>query len=73
MLDSYYLTLSEFSSKYPTFTLGSLKALVFYSRTNGFERVIRRFSPTGKRGRILINVKEFFAWLDENNKENNNG
>ena len=60
-----YLTLNQFIEQYPTFTLGGLRALIFNSKTNGFEKVIRRFSPTGGRGRILINVDAFFEWVEE--------
>lgn len=39
--------------------LGQLRALVFNSKTNGFDRCIRR---CGKR--ILIDENEFFCWVD---------
>lgn len=62
-----FLNLSQFSEEYPTFTLGALRALIFNADKNGFDKVIIRFSPTGKRGRILINVEKFFQWLEEQN------
>ncbi len=40
--------------------LGQLRALVFNSKTNGFERCIRR---VGKR--ILIDEAQYFSWVDE--------
>ena len=39
--------------------LGQLRALVFNSKTNGFERCIRRI---GKR--ILIDESQYFNWVD---------
>lgn len=39
--------------------LGQLRALVFNSQNNGFDRCIRR---VGKR--ILIDEAEYFAWVD---------
>ena len=62
-----FLNLSQFCEEYPTFTLGALRALIFNSDKSGFDKVIIRFSPTGKRGRILINVEKFFQWLEEQN------
>ena len=40
--------------------LEQLRALVFNSKTNGFERCIRR---VGKR--ILIDEAQYFNWVDE--------
>ena len=39
--------------------LGQLRALVFNSKTNGFDRCIRR---VGKR--ILIDEQAYFFWVD---------
>lgn len=65
MQNSNYLTVDKFSSLYPTFTMGALRALIFNADKNGFDKVFIRFSPTGRRGRILINVSKFFEWLEE--------
>ncbi len=65
MSNTDYLTVEQFSSLYPTFTVGTLRALIFNAERNGFNKVFIRFSPTGKRGRILINVSKFFEWLEE--------
>lgn len=56
-------TLIDFNKKYPHFTLGALRRLIFHADTNGFNDVIIRFSPTGGRGRIFIDVDAFFKWL----------
>ncbi len=60
-------TLAQFCEEYPAFTLSSMRALIFNADKNGFNKVIKRFSPTGKRGKILIDVELFFVWLDEQN------
>jgi len=67
------LTIKQFNKTYPIFTVGSLRALIFNADKNGFSKVIKRFSPTGKRGKILIDVVLFFEWLDEQNHNKNNG
>lgn len=62
------LTVRQFNEQYPIFKESALRALIFNSHLNGFEKVIIRFSPTGKRGKILINVAAFFEWLLEHSK-----
>lgn len=52
------LTAWSATHNYPP--LGQLRALVFHSKTNGFDKVIRR---VGKR--ILIDETEYFRWVDE--------
>ena len=43
--------------------LGGLRHLIFHSRTNGFEKAIRR---VGRR--ILIDEKKFFEFVEEKNQ-----
>lgn len=38
---------------------GGLRHLIFNSKTNGFDRVIRRIGR-----RVLIDEEAFFAWVD---------
>lgn len=42
--------------------IGGLRHLIFYAKTNGFDKVIRR---VGRR--ILINEEAFFKWVEEQN------
>ena len=63
------ITLSQFIKLYPAFTMGGLRALIFHANTNGFNKVIKRFSPTGRRGKILIDVTAFLNGLKNNRKE----
>ena len=41
--------------------IGGLRHLVFFERTNGFDKVVRR---VGRR--VLIDEAAFFAWVDGN-------
>lgn len=63
------LTVQQFNQQYPVFTIGTLRRLIFNSETNGFNSVIYRISPTGGRGKILIDVAKFFLWLDAQNQK----
>ena len=66
---SNLLSVVDFNKKFPIFTVGALRSLIFHADTNGFNEVIIRFSPTGGRGRIFIDVDAFFKWLyAQNNK-----
>ncbi|WP_273361024.1 hypothetical protein [Simplicispira suum] len=42
--------------------IGGLRHLVFFERTNGFDKVVRR---VGRR--VLIDEASFFAWVDSTN------
>lgn len=67
MTDRHLLTVVQFNQIYPNFTIGALRSLIFHADTNGFNDVIIRFSPTGGRGRIFIDVEAFFKWLYKQN------
>ena len=56
------LTVKLFSIKYPAFSQGAIRYLIFHSRSNGFEHCLRR---AGRK--ILILESEFLAWLDSQN------
>ena len=53
------IPLTDFPNHHAYPPIGQLRALVFNSKNNGFERCIRR---VGKR--ILIDEAEYFAWVD---------
>jgi len=53
------LTVKLFSQKHPAFSEASLRHLIFYARSNGFDKCLRR---AGRK--ILILESEFFVWLD---------
>jgi hypothetical protein len=42
---------------------GGLRHLIFFAKTNGFDRVIKR---AGRR--VLIDETAFFQWVESNNR-----
>lgn len=56
------IPLSEWSKFHPWPPIGGLRHLVFYSKTNGFDKVIKR---VGRR--VLIDESAFFMWVEEQN------
>lgn len=40
--------------------IGGLRHLIFFEKTNGFDKVIRRIGR-----RVLIDEQAFFAWVDQ--------
>ncbi|WP_435641112.1 hypothetical protein [Micavibrio aeruginosavorus] len=57
-----FLTVKQFSKKHPAFPEGGIRHLIFYEKTNGFNRVIRR---VGRR--VLLDENAFFRWVEEKN------
>src|SRR5664280_2344364 len=56
-----YSTVKQFSERYPAFTVGSLRALIFNASTNG----LAEFGAIVRINRkILLNEFKFFAWLE---------
>jgi hypothetical protein len=60
-----YFTVKQFSERHPAFTVGSLRALIFNSNTNGLTEsgAVVRINR-----KVLINEGKFFAWLEMENK-----
>jgi len=54
-----YATVNEMSKLYPSFSEPSLRFLIYKSKENGLSSCIRRIGR-----KILINTKEFEAWID---------
>jgi hypothetical protein len=79
MVDRELLPVQDFSLKHRGFPKGALRKLIFESKPrvnskgevipgNGFARAIRRIGrPGSKKPRVLIDVEEFFAVIDEMN------
>ena len=57
-------TIKQFSGKYPAFSEGSLRYLVFNARQNGIDSAVLR---VGKK--LLIDEERFFVWLDALNEK----
>lgn len=65
MTNQNYLTVNQFSEKYPAFPRGGIRALIFNEKTNGLAKsgaVVR----IGRK--VLINEGKFFAWLESQNR-----
>ena len=58
------IPLSKWNDYYDYPTVGSLRQLVFFGNSNGFNKVIRRIGC-----RIYIKVSAFFDWVEYTNKE----
>lgn len=59
-----YIALTSWNKFHEWPPRGGLRHLVFYEKTNGFDKVVVR---AGKR--ILIDEAAFFKWLRSNKKE----
>lgn len=57
------IPLSKWNDYHPWPPKGGLRHLVFYEKTNGFEKVVRR---CGRR--VLIDEAAFFAWVSSQNR-----
>jgi hypothetical protein len=60
-----YSTVSQFVKKYPAFTSGGMRALIFNENANGLAKsgaVVR----IGRK--ILISESKFFAWIESQNQ-----
>ena len=62
--DTRLIPVTEWNKHYDWPTLGGLRHLIFFAKTNGFWKVIRR---VGRR--VLIDERAFFAWVDSVNVE----
>lgn len=56
------IPLMDWPKYHPWPPLGGLRHLVFHSKSNGFDKVIKRASR-----RVLIDETAFFLWIEQNN------
>ena len=56
-----YSTVKQFSERYPAFSVGSLRAIIFNASTNGLTEsgAVVRINR-----RILLNEPKFFGWVE---------
>ncbi len=54
-----FATVAQMSTIYPAFKTSSIRQLIFYSKTNGFDDCVKR---VGKK--ILIDLDKFEDWID---------
>lgn len=60
-----YSTVKQFSERHPTFTVASLRALIFDGNTNGLNDSCAVVRINRK---VLINEGRFFDWVELKNK-----
>ena len=57
-----YITIRQLATRYPAFTEGGIRALIFRAKSNGFDRCIRRIGR-----KILISKSAFSHWIEDQN------
>lgn len=55
-----YLTVAQMSQRYPAFTQGSIRWLIFNANTNGFNKVVRKIGR-----KVVLNLCEFKRWIEK--------
>lgn len=61
-----YLTVKLFCQRYPAFTEGGMRYLIFHEKSNG----LQESGVIARQGRkVLINVHKFFEWIDSQNEK----
>jgi hypothetical protein len=59
-----YITIRQLTTSNPAFTEGGIRALIFRSKSNGFDSCIRRIGR-----KILISKSAFSRWIEAQNGE----
>jgi hypothetical protein len=54
-------TVNQFPTKYPAFTKGGLRSLIFMEHTNGLAKSVA-IVRIGRK--VLIDEAKFFGWID---------
>ena len=55
-----YLTVAQLAQKYPAFSQGSIRWLIFNAESNGFKKVVRKLGR-----KVILNLREFRKYLEE--------
>lgn len=61
-----FVTIRQLTTTNPAFTEGGIRALIFRSKSNGFDSCIRRIGR-----KILISKSAFSRWIEEQNEGGN--
>ncbi len=61
-----YVTIRQLTTSNPAFTEGGIRALIFRSKSNGFDSCIRRIGR-----KILISKSAFSQWVEIQNEGGN--
>ena len=59
-----YVTVSQLAQRYPAFSEGSIRWLIFNGEKNGFNKVVRKLGR-----KVILNLREFRAFLEEQTKK----
>jgi hypothetical protein len=59
-----FVTIRQLTTRYPAFTEGGIRALIFRANRNGFNSCIRRIGR-----KILISKSAFSRWIEVQNGE----
>lgn len=59
-----FVTIRQLTTRYSAFTEGGIRALIFRSKSNGFDSCIRRIGR-----KILISKSAFSQWIETQNGE----
>ena len=59
-----YITIRQLTTRYPAFTEGGIRALIFRAEGNGFNSCIRRIGR-----KIFISKSAFSHWIEAQNGE----
>jgi hypothetical protein len=59
-----FITIRQLATRYPAFTEGGIRALIFRAKSNGFDSCIRRIGR-----KILISKSAFSHWIEAQNGE----
>ena len=59
-----YITIRQLTTSNPAFTEGGIRALIFRSKSNGFDSCIRRIGR-----KILISKSAFSHWIEAQNRK----
>lgn len=55
-----YVTVSQLAKRYPAFSEGSIRWLIFNSSTNGFNKVVRKIGR-----KVILNLHEFKKFIED--------
>ena len=55
-----YLTVAQLSNRFPAFSQGSIRWLIFNANTNGFNKVVRKIGR-----KVVLNLHDFKKFVEE--------
>jgi hypothetical protein len=58
-----FIPATQWNEHHPWPPIGGLRHLIFFEKTNGFDKVVKRCGS-----RVLIDEQAFFQWVEEQNQ-----